>query len=284
MKINPSYPYPVLYAENDDYKNSSFTVNIDVNHFFGDVKIRAAFHLQNEEIERLINKEQCVFTLHIECGQTSYRSIFTTMEKKLEVTIPAKSLRGKVTIHSFIVANEPIPQYTNASFNEFYQGLSFNLEKGNIVAIGEAVDVNLYEDPTELLNLPSIVKITKSLKNDYMEVDMYSDLIVIELPEYEYNEYAANANSGLKQTILTAVIVPALVYVFSRISVSNKEDLAGFTWYQVLEKIFADSGLRIEQVGTDSLPALRAVQMILRRPYKAFFEEINKFLMIRSEE
>ncbi|MCU9614875.1 hypothetical protein OEV98_15125 [Caldibacillus lycopersici] len=275
MKISTSYPYPVLYMNNDDYTDSSFHTTIDVAESFGEVRIAATFELINQEIQRLIEEKQCAYLLHLECGQTSYRNVFPSESKRLEIAIPSNKLRGKVTIHSYIIANEKIATYTNASFNDWFQGLSFTLEKGNIVAIGEAIEMNLFEDNTELLDLPSIVTIRKSLKKEYMEVDIHSDNITIELPEYEYNQYAANSKSRLKNTILAAVIVPSLVYVFSKIP-SNREDLEGYTWYQVLEKIFADNQYRLEDVGTDSLSALKAAQLVLRKPYKACFEEIEK--------
>lgn len=284
MKINTYYPYPVLYAANDDYQDSSFQAEVDIENVFGEVKITARFHLQNPEIERLIHSNHCVYLIHVECGYTSYRNKFITTEEEIVINIPADLLRGKVNIHTFIVANTRIENYTNASFNEFFQGETFNLDKGNIMAIADAVEINLYEDPTELLNLPSIVTIMKSKKNEYMHVDMYSDNIVIGLPEKEYELYAANAKSLLKNTILTAVIVPTLVYVFSTIATSSKDDLEGYMWYQVLEKIFADHGRRIDEVGTDSLSPLEAAQMILRKPYKSTFEEIEKFLISRSED
>lgn len=284
MKINQLYPYPVLFRGNNDYINSSFNTEIDVKHSFGEVKITAKFKLINDVIERLIQMNDFVYLIHVECGYTSYRKIFPTNEDQIEIYIRDNLLRGKVVIHSFIVAQNKIKNYSNPLFNKWYQDLTFSIEKGNVIAIGEAVEINLYENPMELLDLPSIITIMKSLKKDYMEVDMYSDNIIIELPEKEYNYYAANAKSILKNTILTAVIVPALVHVFSKIATSNKEDLEGYTWYQVLEKIFADNQLKIEDVGTDSLSALKAAQLVLRKPYKATLEEIEKFLISRGEE
>ncbi|MFD0824419.1 hypothetical protein ACT8ZR_01965 [Neobacillus sp. M.A.Huq-85] len=43
-------------------------------------------------------------------------------------------------------------------------------EKGNILAIGHAIETNLFEVHLELLNLPSIAKVTKLLENQFMEV------------------------------------------------------------------------------------------------------------------
>ncbi|MEH7303281.1 hypothetical protein [Neobacillus drentensis] len=275
MKINNSYPYPVLYLNNDDYVDSSFNTNIKVYESFGEVKIHADFELNNQGIHELIEKQLGVYLIHIECGQTSFRQAYQTSKKTLDISIPTSELKGKILIHSFILAKEKIDNYQNHLLNDWFKDIPISFEKGNFLAIGDAIETTLFEENLELLNLPSIAKVTKSHKNEFMEVDIHSSIITISLPEYEFNQYASNANSRLKNTILSTVIVPSLVYVFSKIQ-DNSGDLEEYTWYQVLEKIFAENNLNIHDVGTDSLSALKAAQMVLRKPLKTSFEEIEK--------
>jgi hypothetical protein len=276
MKISTSYPYPVLYMNNDDYMDSNFRTKIDIHESFGEVKINATFELKNEGIQRLIENEAAVYLTHVECGQTSFRRGYQTSKKVHEIAIPTEKLRGKIAIHSFIIAKEKIEDYANDLLNEWFKDVPITFEKGNILAIGDAIETTMFEDNTEMLDIPSIVKITKSHKNEFMEVDIHSNIITISLPKYEYNQYATNAKSRLKNTILTTVIVPSLVYAFSKIK-DNREDVEEYTWYQVLEKIFDESNYRLEDVGTDSLSSLKAAQLVLRKPLKTSFEEIEKF-------
>ena len=275
MKINTSYPYPVLFMNNDDYSDSSFDTSIAVQESFGEVRIEARFVLINEGISHLIDEHKAVYLIHVECGQTSFRQAYHSASKLLEILIPADKLRGKIEIHSFIIANERIEEYTNNNLSDWYTDSLITFEKGNILAIGNAIETTLFEDNTELLNLPSIVKVIKSLKNEFMDVEIQSDVITISLPAYDYNQYATNAKSRLRNTILSNVILPSLVYVFSKIN-ENPDDLVEYTWYQVLEKIFDENNQRLEDVGTDSLSALKAAQMVLRKPLKTSFEEIEK--------
>lgn len=281
MKINNSYPYPVLFMNNEDYNNSAFNADIHIKESFGEVELQVVFHLDNQKIKQLIDSGECVFSVHIECGQTSFREVFKTQNESITIAIPADKLRGKILIHSFILANKQIENYTNQKLSEWYQGLPISFEKGNLLAIGNAIETTLYEDNEEMLNLPSIISVTSSVKNEYMEVDMTQDLIVVSLPEYEYNQYTHNRKTIFKDTILANVFVPALVQVFSNL---NKEyDFEDSTWYQVLEKIFAENNINIEDVGTDSLPALQAAQMVLKKPIRRSFEEIEQDAKRREE-
>ncbi|AST91079.1 hypothetical protein BC6307_07200 [Sutcliffiella cohnii] len=275
MKINTSYPYPVLYMNNEDYKKSSYHTNISVNESFGELHIIAKFSLDNPGIKRLIEEAAAVFMIHVECGQTSFRQAYETSRETLEVAIPTNALRGKIAIHSFIIAKEAITDYTNDRLSDWYTGIQISFEKGNILGIGDAIETTLIDDNTELLNLPSIITVSKHQKNEFMDVEIQHDNITIYLPEYEYNQYAMSANSLLKNTILSTVIVPALVYVFSKIG-TGTEDLEQYTWYQVMEKIFEENNLRLEDVGSDTLSPLKAAQLVLRKPLKSSFEEIEK--------
>ena len=275
MKINQAYPYPVLYMNNEDYTNSSFHTRIEVSESFGEVKISSFFQLQNEGIKELIAKRIGVFLIHVECGQTSFRQAYESYDNTLDISILSNKLRGKIQIHSFIIAKDRIENYTNDSLSEWYQGFPVTFEKGNFLAIGEAIETTLFEDNAELLNLPSIITVTKSQKREIMDVNLSSNNITISLPEYEYNQYAGNANSRLKNTILSAVFMPALVYIFSEIKDSHG-DFEEYTWYQVLEKIFDENNHKLEDVGSDTFSALQAAQMVLRKPLKTSFEEIEK--------
>lgn len=275
MKINSSYPYPVLYLNNEDYSNSSFSTRIDIQDSFGEIIIQANFDLTNQQIQRHMDKEDFVYVLHVECGHTSFRKVYETQKKQLDVRIPTKNLRGKIAIHSFILAKKRVENYNNDYLSEWYSGIPITFDKGNFIAIGEAIETTLFEENEEALNLPSIVTVSSAPKNEFMEVDIYSNNIVVSLPEFEYKMYASSGSSRLKNTILGTVIVPALVYVFSQLP-NNNGDLNQYTWYQVLEKIFADNNYRLEDVGTEKLSPLKASQLVLRKPLKTSFEEIEK--------
>src|SRR5690625_2641386 len=182
MKISTSYPYPVLSSHNDDYIESSFKTNIEVQEQFGEFVIDAEFYLNNEEMRELITSEDCSYSIHVECSQTSFRKMFKTKANTIQIKIPVEQLRGKVDIHSFVIAQKRIEHYQNNALNDWYKHVPLSFEKGNLLAIGDAIETTLFEDNMELLNLPSIVRINEVKKNDFMEVDYTSDLITISLP------------------------------------------------------------------------------------------------------
>ncbi|MFY3791083.1 hypothetical protein ACOQFO_05210 [Ureibacillus sp. MALMAid1270] len=275
MKFNNSFPYPVLSLENDDYIGSKFETTVEAQKTFGQLYINLNCNLQDSKIASLINEGKAKYALHVECPQTSFRKIYQSEETKIVAAIPENVLRGKIDVHPFILANETIEGYTNPNLNDFYTDATITYEKGNILALGEAVEVTLFEDDLESQNLPSIVTIRRSESAKELVVSLNSPQIIIELPKAIYDQYAINAGSRLKETILSMVILPSLVEVFYTLK-EDSADYSEYKWYQVLEQIFKKNNIPLTQVIDGTIPVLRAAQMVLQNPLEKAFNEIQK--------
>jgi len=275
MKFNNSFPYPVLSSENDNYTNSKFGTSIEVQKSFGQLYINLKCDLQDATISQLITEGKAKYALHIECPQTSFRQIFQSEEPYIIAAIQDNRLRGKVDVHPFILANQRIENYENLSLNEFYKGFPITFEKGNILALGEAVEFTLFEEDEESQNLPSIVTIRRSESAKDMVVSLNSPQIIIELPKHVYDNYAQNAGSRLKETILSLVILPALIDVFYALK-EDSADYSEYKWYQVLEQIFKKNNVPFNHIVDGTLPVLKAAQMVLQNPLEKAFVEIQK--------
>ena len=281
MKFNSALPYPVLTKENDHYINSSFDVAVQAKKSFGQLHIEANFLLENEGLQQLIIEGKAMYVLHIECPQTSYRKLQKSSVGLITVKIDDNHLRGKIDVHTFIVANERIENYTNDKWNKFYAGVPITYDKGNMLAVGDAVELVLHEDPTETQNLPSIVTIRRVEKAEYMAIDLGPDQIIIQLPQKIYDQYAQYGNSRLKETILTMVILPCLVDVFHTLKY-NATEYEESRWYQVLEQIFENNHVPFSKILNDQMPVLEAAQLVLRNPLITSFNEIEK--LIKEED
>ncbi|RKJ66275.1 hypothetical protein D7X33_25165 [Butyricicoccus sp. 1XD8-22] len=275
MKFNNSFPYPVLSVENDDYIGSKFETKIEAQKTFGQLYINLNCNLQDSKIASLINEGKAKYALHVECPQTSFRKIYQSEETKIVANIPENQLRGKIDVHPFILANETIEGYTNPNLNDFYTDATITYEKGNILALGEAVEVTLFEEDLESQNLPSIVTVRRSESAKELVVSLNSPQIIIELPKTVYDQYAINAGSRLKETILSMVILPSLVEVFYTLK-EDSADYSEYKWYQVLEQIFKKNNIPLTQVIDGTIPVLRAAQMVLQNPLEKAFNEIQK--------
>lgn len=277
MKFNPALPYPVLSKGNDSYVNSSFDVQLVSKKSFGQLVLEVEFALNNASLQDLINQGKAIFALHIECPQTSLRRLVKSDLQTLTIKIDEHQLRGRIDVHTFILANERIDDYTNADWNSFYIGVPITYDKGNMLASGNAVEIVLHEEAVEEQSLPSIVTVRRAGNREYIGIELGTNQILVLLPERLYKQYAEYGESRLKDTILSMLILPALIDVFHTIKIepSTYEDNR---WYQVLVQIFENNHVPFERVLNDQMPVIEAAQLVLRNPLVASFKEIEKFL------
>lgn len=133
------YPHPVLITDTDDYINSAFSFTADVSKGVREFGFAFSMKLKNKGLCSLIEMDVAEFLIHIECPQTCYRNIVTSSEDSFDTKIQEKFLNGKVSLCAFIVAKKDLPSYTNSDFNPDYEGRSFFVDRGSILAVGGAV-------------------------------------------------------------------------------------------------------------------------------------------------
>ena len=236
------YPYPVLAPYSDDYRSGRFEVVIDPRKEGYDLQIDFAAVLTNEELKQLIRSGKAKYVYHMECARTGFRKVFQTEKEMASHRISDKKINGMLQICPFIVAVEDIHGYASSDFHEDYQGVSFEIEAGCILATGKMTTLDISKDIDELAQMPSIFSITKNgdAESRQMLVDYSGRKILIKLPVEDYYCYKQLSKTPQLQAILNSMtIIPALIYVLGelkRMPVEDRGENAGSLWYRVLSK------------------------------------------------
>ena len=279
---NKLSPYPILFKYNDDFINSKFEADIEVRQSFNDIEITVEFQLDNLELENMILNKKAAFLLHVECASTAYRNVYTYFEKgTYTIRIAESEINEKVEICSYIVANERIQKYSNACFHPDYVGIEFEIEKGNILAIGPAQECTVMKSENELDNLPSIIKVKKladdSLGN--MVVNTDTDYIYVGLTEETYNLYCHLGKKCCKDTALSLVLFPAMIVVLERMYLYRDDEIISeYKWFVVIRKILEKNKIELDQLDIKSDGLMKITQKIFGNPVARAFDEINKIV------
>ena len=235
------YPYPVLANFNDDYVDSKFNVFVIIQSFPNELLIQFKPELNNAGIKALIDNNSASCYVHIECSLTSYRKIVKVPLEGLEYSIPADSIEGPISFCPFVIANQDIPNYTNEKLNKDYDGATFDLEKGNILAIGQEVQTRVEKENDDLANVPSIFAVTeiKDPERKDIVIDNAGNKINVQLPSETFFEFKiAMANPNSMSVLHSMVIIPALMKCFEDMK-SKPEEFYTFAdrrWFRALKK------------------------------------------------
>lgn len=239
------YPYPVLTPYSNDYETGTFDTAVDIVRDGYDLRLEFSAALNCQSLQDLISRGSAKYVYHLECAQTGFRTVVQTDRLKEVFTLSGKMINGSLQICPFIVAVQDIEDYASPYFHEDYQGTSFNIEAGCVMAAGQTVIVDISKDIDDLSNTPSIFIISKNSDEScrQMQVDMDQRKIIIKLPINDFYCYKALSSSPPALPLLNSLtIVPALVYVLGKLQALSSEERSYYSnelWYKVLSRVLA---------------------------------------------
>ncbi len=274
-------PYPILDDYGDDYINSSFTAEYDVKHQFAELCGKIVFHLQNREIENLIEEARAEYTVHIECPSTSYRKKISSVNPEIEFRLDSRHLSKTVEMRTFIVLTQNISGFSSENFHPDYSGQKFDLLAHQILAVGTAKDYHVNQDDRDLESLPSVLQIVKlsNKKKGSLNVSTDSDNhVMVGLAPEVYDWYARLGKSMFKDTAFSLVLFPALVVILQRM-VENKddEDVNARHWFQVINRMLENNGCKLDNISVENDSLLKTCQQIFADPIARSFKELDLY-------
>lgn len=281
------FPYPVLSSFSDDYINSGFISEIIPVRDMKDIVFKMNVLLDNDKLEKMIKEGKAEYVFHIECSQTSYREILKSSSEENIKRIPERKLNGRVTICSFIVAKEDLYDYTNICFNDDYENMTFNIEKGSILAIANQFNIDITKETEELSKVPSIFSVLRRDVDDDlgMQIEINSDKIKLWLCNQEFYHYKNVANIDAYQPLLhSALVLPALIYVFETLKHCGTEEYEQFRWYKAIEKTLKKYDIEFNLELLENSHSYEIAQKLLALPIGRGLLSINKIESRDDEE
>lgn len=276
MKVNAkSYPHPVLANGND--LGGFFKVELPYELGRDTVTLSPSLSLKNSGIEDLLKKERVSFVIEVECRNTFFRRSFSTRKLEEKIAIPSKMLRERVTVTFSICADQNIKEYRPTEPHPDYEGETFSIEAGEVLAVGGQASF-IAEKAFDPLRPPisSFMSIMEgSHYEGSMQIDYDTDKITIVLSKDDWKNYLEVR--GQAQGILhSAIVFPTLVDAIHKIKTTGTE-YEGSNWYGRLNAILEAKGLNDKE-------AFEAAQKILDNPASRGFEGISSLVNSEDQE
>ena len=274
------YPYPVLWDKNDDYKKpSKFLAEVEAKENFKNIKLKINFLLKDKEIENLIKENKAEYVVHIEATSTYFRELISTREAEINYDLKDNDILGRLQMSFFILAKEDILDYKNSNFNEDYSGESFNLKKGNIIAIADSYRFDIEKNEDNLEKVSSIFSICQkeTVEQTGMTVDMNSEKIRIALNKTDYiNYHQLSQNSNNINIINSIIIFPALIFIFEQLKKDfDENDFVDYKWFRALRKIFEKNNQSLNKDLLENELSIDLAQKILNYPIERAFNSLK---------
>lgn len=239
LNANMNYPYPVIREYAEDYQTTFFKGALTVNLQPDGYLVRPNFEIQNTGIKDLIADGQMTYALEVQSPATWFRKLFLIRDNKPFRLDPA-FLHERVELTPCIIATMPISGFSNQDFEKEYSGMSFDINAGDIIAIGEKRSFDALYQNDIIKNGSSIVNIAGNDNAKEVICDFTGNIIQITLPVEQYGDYLECGYLKAKYKALNAILtIPVLVEAIGIIAGDENDPghTSGFeskAWYKTI--------------------------------------------------
>lgn len=284
MKYNDiSLPYPVLGVNDDIYpllEDDCIQIGSPIK-TAKDYVFEVKLSYQNEEIEQLVSDGFADYVCEISCKETFLRKCFTSQHPFFKIKLARRDVNGRINFNSFIAVKKTIVAYTNKGFNEDYSGFSFDLNKGDMLAVFPSASYNTsikYDKLFAAGSFMQIIEASDDVDKTWFNID--EDRIYIELPHVLFEQYRKYGNQ-FPEIVHSSLVHNALVYALSNLK--SYED-SGKLWADSLMQRMAEPELQPFSDLDDMFNVFKAADIILQDPYKRLLESMEKINENLKEE
>lgn len=188
------------------------------------------------------------------------RFVVSEYKKEISMEIPIDKFNKKVDINYLILADQDIPYYKNSDTHSDYHGVTFKINKGDILAFSQSQTIFIEKQPITKTN--SIFKVSKSPleKSEPFKIFLNSNQIDIELPPgtFEKVGYLQNFGDDTNKLLQSIVYLPSLIDTLFRIQELSQieyglDDYVNLDWYRTLEKKLNSKKMEISNLDTDKI-------------------------------
>ena len=241
LNSSMNYPYPILRANPIDYKSSVFNVDIKKDTQKNGYNLKVTYEVNNSQIRELIDKHILSYAIQLQCISTWYRDLIISDSDIQDIFIPSDKVHERVDLCPCIVATEKIENFTNEAFTEDYDGIPYEINKGEVVAIGERQKFDAIYKNDIIKKGDPIVHFVNDDEATVLYCEWEYDTIRIHLPKEQFRKYnEVGKNEPWKVPMLNAIyVVPVIVQgiyeIYQDEVVGRPSTLERYSWYKTLK-------------------------------------------------
>lgn len=284
---NKLFPYPIIFPNAGSYKTAKLTTSIKDTIDGMRLKLEMTAKINNKEVNKLIDLGKAKYAFHLECKYTYFRKFVLLNINPCVEYIMSRDIDCKLEICPIIVAEDTINNFSTHDLDDIYAGENVTFKKGDIIAVGEQLTLDIIKEQDELKKLSSIFYVQKyspdNEKNYNNKVIINTDgdrQIGILMPANDASRFnQIKDERSRKNTLFSALYFPALIEVVN-IMKDDVSDAEGGghhqekKWYAVLKNLGEKKGLgSVEDWVT--IPSFEIAQILFEYPIQRYLKEIT---------
>ena len=270
LNSSMNYPYPIQKKKKTDYQNSIFTAQLSKKNLKDGYMINVIYSVTNPEIQQLIDEKRVAYALQIQCVSTWFRKLEISSSSVQEFKLPSNMIHERVDMCPCIIALEEITNFINSDFSEDFEGISFSVNPGEVLAIGERQKFDaIYKDDIIKKGDP-IVHFINDEKAPVMYCEYDYDTIRVHLPKQQNDKYNhIGTYEGWKVPVLNAIyVIPAISMgieeIYKDTCLGGAGTMERWSWYKTLKVMIQRKAKDVDSVYRKMLSdPIKTAQMLM---------------------
>ena len=281
------FPYPILNNDKlySNYADAFFEITYETAEDESAYILKGLHFTTNSEfINRLFDEDKIAIKLIIECSETVYRKAFDISKTPRNILLRKVDFSEKVEVSMFACASQNFIMSSD-EFDDDYKGISFEIEKYDIICANDGFSVSFRHDESENNLVKSIFSITprEDMEENIFEVDCTgSKKIVISLSKKDHeNIKIVNTLPEYKEVVFNMLLTPSLIQALT-ICVKDADNLDiddlgnKYRWFRSI----VSSYLRLtgKELTIEELKSVSPILLAQRLLGKPIGEALNKMV------
>lgn len=276
MKFNDvSFPHPVLGIGDAIIGKIGFNPEPEILSEENVYSVTVNCEHDNVDLVDLLSKDHVEFFCEATCSNTLYRNNFRSSNNQFKFDIPKKYVKGKVSFTCLLVAKSPITNYTNSESNPDYNGYSFEIEIGDVLAFFGKFDFDAdikYEKLKAVSTFMEVVE-NKDPNEIFTNYDLNKNKIEVQLPSEDYKTFANESIS--KESKFVPIFHSSIVMNALMAALYSFESHKDTLWAKVIdyrlknEKQFESMSIN----ENEDIPEI--AQRLLGNPFRRLISELQ---------
>ena len=172
-----NFPYPILMNFTDDYKDSEFELDVNIQDNTDEYTIKINWKISSVFIKNLVESDKADLVFIIKSRDNQFYRLKNL--KHLQINIPKRklSINTRTVMQLMVQAREDLSFENNVDLNEFYEDLKseIHIKKGKVLGFSNTVIFDgSQKKPFELFEK----KIDKDIESD-IEIRLSEETIII---------------------------------------------------------------------------------------------------------
>jgi len=282
MKFNDiTFPHPVL-GLGDTISGSIEFGTPEINSLQDVYEVKINCKHDNDDMNHLLNEDKAEFLYEVTCSNTLYRKLFLCNKGKMELEIPKKEVKGPVEFTCLLVAKERIPEYSNSEAHPDYDGYTFDLDQGDVLAYFGGFSFNADIKYEKLKAVSSFMEIVPNEELTYTNIDIKKSKIEIQLPLETFNAFQSDFIS--QEVKFAPVFHSSIVLNALLTALYNFDEHKEYLWAKVIDyRLKKEEQFEFLDIAEkENIPEI--AQRLLGNPFKRLLEGLNVMVESENEE